>query len=169
LLFASYFAILSAVSSRTSLRTKPCSIARTLDVVGDGWTLLVLRDVFRGIRRFDDLAESLEIATNVLALRLKRLTAEGILERIAYQDRPPRYEYAITAKGRDLYPVLLALLQYGDRHLRGAEPPPRVVVHDTCGRAIEPEFVCPHCRSAVSAENTRTMRRASRAGRSRTR
>lgn len=149
------------MSSRTGFGSRACSIARTLDVVGDWWTLLVLRDVFRGMHRFDELQTSLDIATNVLALRLKRLTAAGILERSAYQTHPPRYEYALTEKGRDLYPVLIALLQWGDRHARGAgDPGPRVVVHDTCGQETQPRFTCPHCDGEVSARNARTVPRA---------
>lgn len=148
------------MSARKTFGTQPCSIARTLDVVGDWWTLLVLRDVFRGAHRFDELKSGLGIATNVLTVRLKRLTDAGILERRAYQEHPPRFEYTASAKGRDLYPVLIALLQYGDRHLRGSDAPPRVLVHDTCGKATQPEFVCPHCRSEVSAKNARTVPRA---------
>jgi DNA-binding HxlR family transcriptional regulator len=152
------------VSARKTFGTQPCSIARTLDVVGDWWTLLVLRDVFRGAHRFDELKSGLGIATNVLTVRLKRLTDAGILERRAYQEHPPRFEYTATAKGRDLYPVLIALLQWGDRYMRDAsdpsDAPPRVVVHDTCGHAIRPAFSCPHCRSEVSAQNARTVARA---------
>jgi DNA-binding HxlR family transcriptional regulator len=149
----------SVVSSRKTFAARSCSIARTLDVVGDWWTLLVVRDVFLGLHRFDDLRNSLGVATNVLALRLKRLTDAGILERSAYQERPPRFEYALTEKGRELYPVLVVLLQWGDRHLRGSEAPPRVLVHETCGKATQPELVCPHCRSEVSARNARTVPR----------
>jgi DNA-binding HxlR family transcriptional regulator len=148
------------VSARKTFGTQPCSIARTLDVVGDWWTLLVLRDVFRGAHRFDELKSGLGIATNVLTVRLKRLTDAGILERSAYQEHPPRFEYALTDKGRDLYPVLIALLQYGDRHLRGSDAPPRILVHDTCGHATQAVFMCPHCRSEVSAQNARTVSRA---------
>jgi len=148
------------VSARNTFGSRPCSIARTLDVVGDWWTLLVLRDVFRGMRRFDELKTSLGIATNVLTARLKRLTEAGILERRAYQDNPPRFEYAPTDKAHDLYPVLIALLQYGDRHLRGADPAPRVVIHETCGKATHPQYVCPHCRTEVSSRNARTVPRA---------
>ncbi|MEA2720693.1 MAG: hypothetical protein QOJ39_2557 [Candidatus Eremiobacteraeota bacterium] len=151
--------MLGAVSSRKTFGSRPCSIARTLDVVGDWWTLLVLRDVFRGMHRFDELQTSLGIATNVLTLRLKRLADAGILERRAYQEHPPRYEYVATDKGHDLYPVLLALLQWGDRHMRGDDPAPRVVVHETCGKATQPQFVCPHCKSEVSARNARTVAR----------
>jgi DNA-binding HxlR family transcriptional regulator len=148
------------VSARKTFATQPCSIARTLDVVGDWWTLLVLRDVFRGAHRFDELKSGLGIATNVLTARLKRLTDAGILERRAYQEHPPRFDYELTEKGRDLYPVLIALLQWGDRYLRGAEAPPRVLVHDTCGQATQAAFTCPHCRTEVSARNARTVPRA---------
>ena len=150
------------MSARKTFGTQPCSIARTLDVVGDWWTLLVLRDVFRGAHRFDELKRGLDIATNVLTARLKRLTDAGILERRAYQEHPPRFDYTVTEKGRDLYPVIIALLQYGDRHLRGTEPPPRVLVHDTCGNVTQPELICPHCRSEVSAQNVRTVAYAER-------
>ncbi|GAC1585331.1 MAG: helix-turn-helix domain-containing protein [Candidatus Elarobacter sp.] len=152
--------MLLVVGTRKTFAAKSCSIARTLDVVGDWWTLLVLRDVFRGMRRFDELKTSLDIATNVLTSRLKRLTGAGILERRPYHEHPPRFEYELTEKGRDLYPVLIALLQFGDRHLRGADAPPRVVVHETCGKATQPEFVCPHCHACVSSRNARTVRRA---------
>jgi DNA-binding HxlR family transcriptional regulator len=147
------------VSSRKTFGSKPCSIARTLDVVGDWWTLLVLRDVLLGLRRFDELRGSLGVATNVLTLRLKRLTDAGILERRAYQEHPPRFEYSLTEKGRDLYPVLITLMVWGDRHLRGSEAPPRLLIHEACGHATQPELVCPHCRSEVSARNTRSVPR----------
>ena len=92
-----------------------CSIARTLEVVGERWTLLIMRDAFLGVRRFDDIQRDLGIARNVLRDRLARLVEEGLLERRPYQERPPRSEYRLTAKGRDLWPVLHALLRYGDR------------------------------------------------------
>ena len=101
-----------------------CSIARTLEVVGERWTLLIVRDVFLGKRRFDQLLESLGIASNVLTDRLNRLVDEEILERVAYSERPLRYEYRLTPKGKELRVPLLALMQWGDRHL--SEKPPRV-------------------------------------------
>ena len=100
-----------------------CSIARTLEVVGERWTLLIVRDVFLGLRRFDRLQESLGIARNVLADRLNRLVEQGILERVPYSKRPPRFEYRLTAKGRELNVALTALRQWGDKHL--SEKPPR--------------------------------------------
>ena len=101
-----------------------CSIARTLEVVGDRWTLLIVRDVFLGNRRFDELLDSLGIASNVLTDRLNRLVDEGILERVAYSERPLRHEYKLTPKGKELRVPLLALMEWGDRHL--SEKPPRV-------------------------------------------
>jgi len=101
-----------------------CSIARALELVGERWTLLIIRDAFLGRRRFDEFQESLGIARNVLTERLNRLVDEGIFERVAYSDRPLRFEYRLTAKGRDLSVPLLALMQWGDRHL--AHKPPRV-------------------------------------------
>jgi DNA-binding HxlR family transcriptional regulator len=101
-----------------------CSIARTLEVVGDRWTLLVVRDIALGKHRFDQLQTSLGIASNVLCDRLNRLVAEGVLERVRYSERPERFEYLLTRKGRELGIPLLALMQWGDRHL--SEKPPRV-------------------------------------------
>src|SRR5947209_433167 len=101
-----------------------CSVARTLDVVGERWSLLVLRDAFNGVRRFEDFAARLPIARNVLTNRLQTLVAHGVLERLPYQEHPPRYEYRLTPKGRDLYPVIIALLQWGDRYLAGEDGPP---------------------------------------------
>ena len=101
-----------------------CSIARALELVGERWTLLIIRDAFLGLRRFEQLQDSLGIARNVLTDRLNRLVDEGILERVAYSERPPRFEYRLTEKGRDLRVALLALMQWGDRHL--SEKPPRI-------------------------------------------
>jgi DNA-binding HxlR family transcriptional regulator len=102
-----------------------CSIARTLEIVGERWTLLIIRDVFLGLRRFDQLQESLGIARNVLTDRLNRLVEEGILERVQYSERPLRFEYRLTKKGRELNVALTALRQWGDAHL--SEKPPRLL------------------------------------------
>jgi len=102
-----------------------CSIARTLEIVGERWTLLIIRDVFLGLRRFDQLQESLGVARNVLTDRLNRLVEEGILERVQYSERPLRFEYRLTKKGRELNVALTALRQWGDAHL--SEKPPRLL------------------------------------------
>jgi DNA-binding HxlR family transcriptional regulator len=101
-----------------------CSIARTLEVVGDRWTLLVIRDVVLGNHRFDQLLTNLGIASNVLTDRLSRLVDEGILERVRYRERPERFAYHLTDKGRELGVALIALMQWGDRHL--SDEPPRI-------------------------------------------
>jgi DNA-binding HxlR family transcriptional regulator len=103
-----------------------CSIARTLEVVGDRWTLLVIRDVVLGHHRFDELQATLGVASNILTDRLNRLVDEGILDRVLYSERPERFEYRLTSKGRELGIALLALMQWGDRHL--SDKPPRIAV-----------------------------------------
>src|SRR5690348_10545527 len=116
-----------------------CSIARTLEVVGDRWTLLILRDVALGLRRFDELHADLGVATNVLTDRLNRLVSDGILERTRYRERPERYEYRLTAKGGELGVVLLALMQWGDRHL--SEQPPRIARRRSDGSPVSVQVV----------------------------
>jgi DNA-binding HxlR family transcriptional regulator len=101
-----------------------CSIARSLEIVGERWTLLIVRDLFLGLRRFDELQESLGIARNVLTDRLNRLVDEGVVERVPYSERPPRHEYRLTDKGRDLNITLAGLRQWGDRYL--SPKPPRI-------------------------------------------
>jgi len=116
-----------------------CSIARALEVVGDRWTLLVIRDVLLGTRRFDQLLESLGAASNVLADRLARLVAEGILERVRYSERPDRFEYHLTGKGRELGLCLLALMQWGDRYI--SDKPPRIARRPSDGSPVSVRLV----------------------------
>jgi DNA-binding HxlR family transcriptional regulator len=127
-----------------------CSIARTLEVIGDRWTILVLRDCFKGIRRFDEIRRDLDIARPVLADRLKRLVAHGVLERRLYQQRPNRYEYRLTPMGVELSPILVALMRWGDKHLAGEEGPPTVLVHKPCGHELRQGFYCASCRQTFS-------------------
>src|SRR6516164_5228428 len=122
----------------TSLSELNCSIARTLDVVGEWWTLLILRDALRGTRRFDDFQASLGMARSVLTARLRKLTDEGILERHRYSEHPPRYEYWLTEKGRALFPLVVALMRWGDTWAPGPAGPPAVLIHDTCGNITQP-------------------------------
>jgi DNA-binding HxlR family transcriptional regulator len=138
----------------TSLADWNCSIAKTLDVVGEWWTLLILRDAFRGTRRFDDFQASLGLARSVLTARLRKLTDQGVLERLVYSEHPPRYEYYLTEKGKSLFPLIAVLLQWGDTWAPGPGGPPVVLVHDACGHITEPVLTCPHCGERVSAANT---------------
>ncbi len=129
-------------------RTYPgqaCSIARALEVVGERWTLLILRDTYRGTRRFDDLQASLGVTRGVLASRLSRLVEEGLLERRPYQANPARFEYIPTAKGRELWPVLMHLLLWGDRYYPAPNGPPQVAEHTGCGGRLTPQLTCDQC------------------------
>jgi DNA-binding HxlR family transcriptional regulator len=134
-----------------------CSIARTLELVGERWTLLIIRDAFLGLRRFEQFRESLGIARNVLTERLQLLTDAGILDRVRYQERPDRYEYRLTEMGRELSVPLLALMHWGDRHLAPAGPP-RVVLHRGCGGAISERHVCSDCGAELDVSDLETHR-----------
>ena len=127
-----------------------CSIARTLEVIGDRWTLLILRDAFRGVRRFDELQRDLGIARNILTDRLQKLVDRGVLSKTPYQSRPVRYEYRLTPKGRDLSPALVALMRWGDRWLAEDGRPPLVLTHKACGDAVDQRFICWTCDETVS-------------------
>lgn len=130
---------------RTSFATSPCSVARTVDLLGDWWTPLVLREAFYGTKRFDDFERVLGLGRNVLTQRLGTLVDAGVLERVPYQDRPPRYEYLLTDKGRDLFGVLVAIMAWGDRWLAPSAGPPVVLHHDACDHDTSAVVVCQHC------------------------
>ncbi|MBI2765607.1 MAG: helix-turn-helix transcriptional regulator [Chloroflexi bacterium] len=144
------------MSRGVSFSDMTCSIARSLDIVGERWTMLILREAFRGVRRFDAFL-SLGIARNVLADRLQTLVEQGIFERRLYQTNPERFEYRLTEKGVDFFPVLMALMQWGDRHLAGAAGPPVLLQHEACGHAVEAELRCLHCDAPVTARQTRSV------------
>lgn len=131
-----------------------CSVAAALSVVGDPWTLLILRDAFINVRRFDDWQARLGVARNVLAARLKSLVAHGVMETRLYSERPPRREYVLTQKGRDLLPVLLTLKAWGDRHVYGESGSPVNFEHK-CGAVLTPRLVCDACGEAVKAGDIR--------------
>jgi DNA-binding HxlR family transcriptional regulator len=135
---------ISDMSPYSAYDSETCSIARTLALVGDRWTLLVLRDVANGVGRFDELAGHLGVARNVLAGRLARLVEAGLAERIAYREpgARERYEYRLSGPGRELVPILLAFMRWGDRHLAGPEGPPAVVRHADCGAPVRISLRC---------------------------
>lgn len=132
-----------------------CSVARTLDIIGEWWTLLILRDVFYGVRRFEAFRTHLGISRKVLTNRLQRLTSEGILKKVAYQENPVRFEYRLTPKGRDLFPILLSLMKWGDRWEAETDEIPVVFVHKDCGHETTPKLVCSHCNEELNARNMR--------------
>jgi DNA-binding HxlR family transcriptional regulator len=135
----------------TSLKTEPreCSVARTLEIVGEKWALLALREVFLGNRRFDEMVRRTGAPRDTLAARLKTLVASDILERRQYSEHPARYEYRLTQAGRELYPVIMTLMRWGDKHLAGEEGPPRVFEH-TCGHRFAALMVCEACGEPVA-------------------
>jgi DNA-binding HxlR family transcriptional regulator len=122
-----------------------CSVARPLAFLGERWALLVLRDLFLGRRRFDEIQESLGVASNVLSQRLATLVEEGIVERRPYSEHPERFEYRLTEKGGDLHSVLLAMLRWGDRYTAGPEGPPLDPVHEDCGHVFQMVPTCSEC------------------------
>lgn len=129
-----------------------CSVARTLEHIGERWTILIVRDAFFGIRRFDEFQASLGIARNILTTRLTALVDNGVMRKERYQDHPPRFEYRLTEKGRDLIPVLTALLAWGDRW-DADDGDPIALIHTTCGNVMHTRSVCEHCREDVDAFN----------------
>ena len=132
-------------------KTQACSIAGALEVVGERWSLLIVRDVFLGLRRFDQIQANLGIARNVLQARLERLIEQGVLERTPYQERPLRYEYRLTEKGIDLWPIVVSLMQWGDRYTPPPGGPPVVLEHRDCGGRIDEHRICERCGARVGA------------------
>jgi DNA-binding HxlR family transcriptional regulator len=130
-----------------------CSLAGALEVVGERWSLLIVRDVLFGLRRFDQLQENLGIARNVLQKRLERLIEQGVLERALYSERPARYEYRLTEKGLDLWPAMVALLQWGDRYAAPAAGPPVLLEHRGCGGAVDDHRMCAVCGARLSVRD----------------
>ncbi|HEY6780392.1 MAG TPA: helix-turn-helix domain-containing protein [Thermoleophilaceae bacterium] len=134
-----------------------CSIARTLEVIGDRWTMLVIRDAFSGVRRFEDFQRRLGCARNVLSDRLTRLVDDGLLEKRRYQERPARYEYRLTEKGVDLWPVVVSLMKWGDRHEPNPDGPPMIVRHRGCGGDLDDHFICMRCGDPVEPRTSEAV------------
>lgn len=128
-----------------------CSVARTLSVIGDRWTMLVLRNAFLGTRRFDDFQGQLGMTRHVLAERLSRLVESGVLRKEAYQQN--RFEYRLTRKGKALYPVVLAMTAWGDAWMDDGRGPPLLYVHKDCGQTMTPTLVCSCCGKPVGSHD----------------
>jgi DNA-binding HxlR family transcriptional regulator len=129
--------------------TMTCSIARTLSVVGDRWTMLIIRDVFLGIRRFEAIRQDLRLTPHRLADRLRKLVRDAVLVRVEYEKHPRRFEYRLTEKGFDLYPLIVVMVEWGDRWMAGPAGVPVELVHRRCGHSIKPELTCPSCKSRI--------------------
>jgi len=135
------------------LEEERCSIARTVSVIGDRWTLLVLRDCFLGIRRFDEFLGRLGISRPMLSDRLARLVEAGVLKKVVYQEAPVRHEYRLTPKGLDLHPVVMAIVHWGDVHMSGEEGRPLLHRHTVCGHTFDPLVVCSECHAPLHARD----------------
>jgi DNA-binding HxlR family transcriptional regulator len=133
-----------------TLEEEPCSVARTVAVIGDRWTLLILRECFLRTRRFDAFQASLGITRHLLAERLKKLVRFGVLRRVPYQDAPKRHEYILTQKGIDLYPIMMAIVHWGDTHMVDERGRPVLHEHQGCGRRFDPVMVCSECQKPLA-------------------
>lgn len=138
------------------LEDQACSVARTISVIGDRWTILILRDCFLRVRRFDDFQERLGIGRPILADRLKKLVDAFVLTKVAYQTNPTRYEYRLTPKGLDLYPVMMSIVHWGDIHMSGKKGRPILHHHTTCNHQFDPVMVCSECQEALDPREVRT-------------
>jgi DNA-binding HxlR family transcriptional regulator len=133
------------------LAKEDCSLARSLAVIGDRWTLLVLREAFLRVRRFEEFENNLKIARRVLSERLALLVDEGILAKMPYQDNPPRHEYRLTQKGLEFYPVIISLVHWGDKHYAGKKGPPLLHTHKACGHDFRSVLTCSECGEVLDA------------------
>jgi DNA-binding HxlR family transcriptional regulator len=136
------------------------SVSRTLGLVGEKWTLLILREAFFGVRRYGQLARNLGIPRPTLSLRLRTLVDAGLLERVRYSTEPDRYEYHLTEAGIDLFPSIVALMRWGDAHLAGPQGAPIVLRHNDCGAIADPYLACRNCGEAIEARNVTPERGA---------
>ena len=139
---------------RKSFSEMHCSVAQCLEVVGEWWSLLIIRDVFLGVTRFDEMQERLGISRNVLNQRLARLVSAGVLVKVPYSEHPPRFDYRLTDKGRDLWPVITAMRQWGDRYA-APDGPPMELIHKGCGHATEATVVCSECGEPMGVRDVR--------------
>ena len=134
------------------LEEEPCSLARTVAVIGDRWSLLILRESFLRKRRFEAFQAALGITRHLLAERLKKLVRLGVLRRIPYQESPKRYEYILTQKGLDLYPVIMSLVHWGNTHMVDSRGRPMLHEHKSCGKMFDPVMVCSECGEPLAAK-----------------
>jgi DNA-binding HxlR family transcriptional regulator len=141
---------------RKSFADMHCSVAQCLEVVGEWWTMLIVRDAFLGVTRFDEFQGRLGISRNVLGQRLARLVETGVLAKVPYSEHPPRFDYRLTDKGRDLWPVLTAMRQWGDRHA-APDGPPVQLIHQECGQLSEALMVCSACGEAIGPRDVEAV------------
>jgi DNA-binding HxlR family transcriptional regulator len=145
------------VVERKSFSDMNCSVAQCLEIVGEWWSLLIVRDAFLGVTRFDDFQERLGISRNVLNHRLTHLVEAGVLVKAPYSEHPPRHDYRLTDKGRDLWAVLTTMRQWGDRYA-APDGPPLELIHEGCGHVSEARMICSTCGEPIGARDVRAIR-----------
>ena len=141
-----------------NLEQETCSVARTISAIGDRWTLLILRDCFLRVRRFEEFQARLGITRPILASRLRKLVKDFVLAKVAYQERPLRYEYRLTQKGLDLYPIVMAIVHWGDVHMAGKKGRPLLHQHVSCGKTFDPVMTCSQCGEPLSPKQVHVHR-----------
>jgi DNA-binding HxlR family transcriptional regulator len=140
------------------LEDEACSVARTVSVIGDRWTLLILRDCFLRVRRFEEFQARLGVTRPILASRLRKLVKDFVLAKVPYQERPLRYEYRLTQKGLDLYPIVMSIAHWGDVHMAGKKGRPLLHQHVNCGKAFDPVMICSACGEPLSPKHVHVQR-----------
>lgn len=139
------------------MRESHCSVAMAASVLGDAWTILIVRELFLGNHRFEDIQAQTGASSTTVSARLKHLIHEGIVQRAQYNDNPPRSEFRLTRKGAELWPVIVTIMQWGDRWLRGRSQAPLQIEHGTCGHTEGYKLVCRHCGDAPDVSETRPV------------
>ncbi len=142
--------------SKSDLAAKTCTLARAVEIVGDGWTLMILREMFLGIRRFDDFQRQTGASPASVSSRLRKMEEAGLIRREAYSEHPPRYEYRLTDMGKALWPAIIALKTWGDDWVDGpvdGRATPVEIIHKSCGHVVAPQMTCPDCGEAMTAHD----------------
>ena len=142
----------------SKLDGEACSLARTVSVIGDRWTLLILRDCFLRVRRFEEFQARLGITRPILAGRLRKLVKDFVLAKVPYQERPLRYEYRLTQKGLDLYPIVMSIVHWGDVHMSGRKGRPLLHEHTSCGKTFDPVMICSECGEPLNPRQVHVHR-----------
>jgi len=141
------------LTPNADIQERNCSVGRTIDVIGDGWSFMILRECYFGVRRFEQFKEILGLPRTTLADRLRTLTTKGLLRQVLYSERPPRFEYQLTRLGIDLYPVMMALMSFGDKWLAGRRRKPLQLIHHNCGQPCSAIVICSKCRAEIHPNN----------------
>ncbi|WP_416899869.1 MAG: winged helix-turn-helix transcriptional regulator [Minwuia sp.] len=141
--------------AKSDLSRRTCTVARTAEIIGDSWSQMIIHEMFLGTRRFDGMQRLTGASPHLISVRLKRLEAEGIVRKEAYSTRPLRHEYRLTEKGRDLWPVIIAMKNWGDRWMETPDATPITLTHTECGHETRPYLVCSACEAPIGAVTTR--------------